>query len=964
MIQLKKILMLALLILACSLGSVDAEEKVLRVGYMPETGFVEENWAGHVQGYGYEYMEFLSNYGGWQFNYIPCKSWEDLGAKLNSGEIDLMPEIPGNWRLIPNARRTDHVIGRFSMELIMSKKLNGLPKSHMIIGTMATNYPTPSLAKIAANEEFTYDTVEFKNFKDMKYALSLGEIDAYVAPMLNPKEDKNIFALFDRQSYRLLVRADNTQLLDEMNAAMDQMLIDQPNIRDRLNQKYLVSEGFPLILNRQEREYLARKKKLSIAVMVGQRPYAYFDDGNLKGAIPDIMHEIAADLNIDLELIAVDSIAETAALVQSGKADVLADSVCDYSWANAFNLNPTQAYLHIDFVPVTRKDYRDEPHTAACLRKTLYTKSFVEPEFAEGNRIYVDTLEDGFRAVSEGRADVIFAPRASVPAIIAAADTYNLQAGSDTYFTDDLSLGVYQYAEPELWHVLNKEINHLDAEWLRSAVAANQQSIVHFTPQWFIYNHPIASMMLLAAIGLIIGGILWYRNAMRRKHLEIIQHMAYTDARYDLPNLTWLESEMPAFFDRLKDDRSQQSIYTVVLWLQTKAAIVERYGDKLLTKQLRDTAEQMQIKEWVLYTAAGIDAGHLICICRATSDEEIMSLVNDAVSRYSYIETADATKIWMHMRAGICRLHQDDFSVRLTAERANAACHQPSPSDVVMFDDAMRENLTLQHKIETSMEKALADGEFHAYYQPKYDIRTRRIIGAEALVRWISSEMGFMPPGKFIPLFEKNGFVLSIDYELLDQAFKLQKQRLAAGKEVVPISVNQSRLHMTEEGYLDKIKAIIDKYGINPRGIIELELTETVFGDFDQKDNQKRAADIVAALHDMGFTISVDDFGSGYSSFMLLNYLPMDVMKIDRSLLNAAGGAQRTRDILANVIALGKSLKMEIICEGIETPEQEDLLLSLGCYFGQGFLNAKPMPLKDFVKFLEERNATAASMYD
>lgn len=947
-----------------SIAPVDAEEKVLRVGYIPETGFLEENWAGHQQGYGYEYMEFLANYGGWKFNYVPCKSWAEIGAKLNSGAIDIMPEMPGNWRLIQNARRTDHVVGRFSMELILSKKLGGIPKPHMIIGSMDVNYPTPSLAKIAANEGFTYDTVTFTNFFDMKYALTLGDIDGYVAPMLTSSGNQDIFALFDRQSYRLLVRADQTELLAELNSAMDQLLIDQPDIRDRLNRKYIKSEGFPLILTRQEREYLARKRKLAVAVLTDQRPYAYFDEGQLRGAVPDIMRQIADDLKLELEMIPVETIAEATSLAQINRVDVLADTICDYSWATSFNLNPTQAYLHVDYVPVTRQDNRENLHVVACLRKALHTKAFVEPAFSSNNRLYVDTLEEGFRAVSEGRADVVFAPRASVPYLIAEADTYNLQADADSYFTDKISIGVYKYAAPELWHILNKEINHLDAEWLRNTVTANQQSIVHFTPQWFIYNHPIASIAAIMLALMLIFAIFEYRNRMQRKHLDIIQKMAYTDARYDLPNLAWLESEMPTFFDLLREDRSGVTIYTVVFSMQTNAAIVERYGDKLLIKQMRDMAEQMEQKDWVIFTAAGIDSGHLICICRAMSDEEIMSLVSDSVTRYSFIETADATRIWLHMRAGICELKPTDPSVRLTVERANAACHQPSKSDVLIFDEAMAQDLTLQHQIETTMERALESGEFHAYYQPKYDIRTRRIIGAEALVRWISPEMGFMPPGKFIPLFEKNGFVLSIDYELLEQAFKLQKERLAAGKEVVPISVNQSRLHMTEEGYLDKIRAIIDKYGISPKGLIELELTETVFGDFDQKENQRRAASIVDELHRMGFTISVDDFGSGYSSFMLLNYLPMDVMKIDRSLLNAAGGVKRTRDILANVIALAKALNMEIICEGIETVEQEELLLDLGCYYGQGFLNAKPMPLKDFIKFFEDRNATAASMYD
>ena len=959
----RKIFVLALLMVSLSASIVCAEDRVLRIGYIPTTGFLEENWVGHQQGYGYEYMEFLSNYGHWKFNYVPCDSWEELGSKLRSGEIDLMPEMPGNWRLIPNAKRTDHVVGRFSMELILSKKLNGLPRMQMKIGTMTINYPTPSLAKIAANEGFNYETVTFNNYSDMKYALSLGEIDGYIAPMLNPQEDKNIFALFDRQSYRLLVNENNTQLLKELNSAMDQMLIDQPNIRDRLNQKYLASKGFPLILTKNERDYLDKKRKFTVAVMSNQRPYAYKDEnGRLKGAIPDIMNRIADDLNVMLEIIPTSSLAETAELMQNGKVDFLADSVCDYSWATSFNMSPTQSYLSVDYVPVTRKDGVNKSiRVVACLRRSLYTKSIIEPNFSEDNRVYVDSLTEGFRAVSEGYADVIFAPRAAVPTLVAAADTYNLQAGSDSYFTDAVSLGVYRKANPVLWHVLNKEINHLDAEWLRGVVSANQHSIVHFTPQWFIYNHPIASMGVLVVIGLLIGGVFWYRSRMRKKHLEIIQHMAYTDARYDLPNLAWLESEMPAFFNRLKNAPSNEKIYTVVFSMQTNAAIVERYGDKLLIKQLRDMAEQMQNKEWVLYTAAGIDAGHLICICRAESEEEIVKLVNGAIELYSYIQTPDFTRIWLHTRAGICLLTPDDLSVRLTVERANVACHQPSKSDICIFDNAMEQDIILQHKIETTMEKALAAGEFHAWYQPKYDIRTRKIIGAEALVRWISPDMGFMPPGKFIPQFEKNGFVLSIDYELLEQTFKLQKQRLDAGKEVVPISVNQSRLHMTEEGYLDKIKALIDKYGISPKGIIELELTETVFGDFDQADNQKRAADIVAALHDMGFTISVDDFGSGYSSFMLLNYLPMDVMKIDRSLLNAAGGAKRTRDILANVIALGKALNMEIICEGIETPEQEELLLSLGCHYGQGFLNAKPMPVDDFINFFEKRNAAVAA---
>ena len=186
----------------------------------------------------------------------------------------------------------------------------------------------------------------------------------------------------------------------------------------------------------------------------------------------------------------------------------------------------------------------------------------------------------------------------------------------------------------------------------------------------------------------------------------------------------------------------------------------------------------------------------------------------------------------------------------------------------------------------------------------------------------------------------------------------MQKQRLAEGKEVVPISVNQSRLHLTEDGYLNKMQALVDKYDL-PNGLIELELTETVFGDLEQREQQKNATEIVNALHEMGFSISVDDFGSGYSSFTMLSFLPLDVMKIDRSLLIATDNSLRSRDILGNIIQLGKTLNMQIICEGIETKEQENLLLELGCHLGQGYLNAKPMPVDEFVAFMDERNKTA-----
>ena len=431
--------------------------------------------------------------------------------------------------------------------------------------------------------------------------------------------------------------------------------------------------------------------------------------------------------------------------------------------------------------------------------------------------------------------------------------------------------------------------------------------------------------------------------------------MAYTDLRYNLPNVPWLEQNVPVEFETLEADNPNVKTFFVIFSMASAATVAKDYGRTIVDKQFMAMSTALSNDKLVIFVAAGIDLDHLICFCKAESLDSIKVWAEDAIKRFSYMETADASsKIVLRVRAGISAYNRLLY-VQQAIDRATIACHQKG-GDVIVFDEKLEEQLTMQHTIESRMEQALRDGEFKAYYQPKYDIRTRRIVGAEALVRWISPELGFMPPGKFIPLFEQNGFVIPVDHYLLEKTCQLQRERLDAGKEVVPISVNQSRLHMTEEGYLEKMKAVVEKYNL-PDGLIELEVTETVFGDFDSKNGQKDAAEIIKGLHDLGFTISVDDFGSGYSSYTMLGNLPMDVLKIDRSILVGADTSLRMRQILGNVIKLGKSLKMKVICEGIETVEQENLLLELGCYLGQGFLNCKPLPVADFVDFFEKRNA-------
>nr|MBO6294430.1 EAL domain-containing protein [Schwartzia sp. (in: firmicutes)] len=188
---------------------------------------------------------------------------------------------------------------------------------------------------------------------------------------------------------------------------------------------------------------------------------------------------------------------------------------------------------------------------------------------------------------------------------------------------------------------------------------------------------------------------------------------------------------------------------------------------------------------------------------------------------------------------------------------------------------------------------------------------------------------------------------------------QLQKRRIEEGKPVIPFSVNQSGLHIREPGYLDRLREIFDRYHL-PSGAIDLEITETAFVDFDTQDGKENSSTIIVAMKEMGCTVSMDDFCTGYSSIAMLQHLDMDVMKIDRAMLLASEASSRGQKIMRRVVALGHDLNMLVLCEGVETKEQEQFLLENDCHYAQGFLFGKPMPAEEFFAFADRLESEVA----
>ena len=263
-------------------------------------------------------------------------------------------------------------------------------------------------------------------------------------------------------------------------------------------------------------------------------------------------------------------------------------------------------------------------------------------------------------------------------------------------------------------------------------------------------------------------------------------------------------------------------------------------------------------------------------------------------------------------------------------------------TNIAFYNIEMNKQRLWERKVEDDMERALANKEFKVYLQPKISTGEEKLAGAEALVRWVHPTEGFIPPNKFIPIFEQNGFILKLDDYMLEEIARQQAEWIAQGRSIVPISVNVSRAHFTREDLAEHIVGIVDKYKV-PHSVIELELTESAF--FDDKQT---LLNTVKSLREAGFPVSMDDFGAGYSSLNSLKEMHLDVLKIDADFFRGVEEEKRGMLIVSEVIDLAKKLDMKIVAEGIENKEQVDFLTELECDLIQGYFFAKPMPISEF----------------
>lgn len=451
----------------------------------------------------------------------------------------------------------------------------------------------------------------------------------------------------------------------------------------------------------------------------------------------------------------------------------------------------------------------------------------------------------------------------------------------------------------------------------------------------------IALCVLILFLFVLFG---YFYRLNNQQHQKEIEKLAFYD---DLTGLYRYEKFLLDGNKKLAEGKQYAICYIDIIGFKLLNDVEGYvYGDRVLN-YIADVIRDIDSKDAISCRVAGDD---FLLMCQYQSRKQMMKLCQDIVAKASIgLDKNRPLKISI----GIC-LKEDIVMHNITmnamvdrARMAQKTIRENASKPFVFYNKEMHNLMLRDMEMERIMKQALVDGEFIYLIQPKYAVDGSRILGGEALVRWCH-EGRYISPGEFIPLFERNGFIRSLDEYVFVKVCEDMQKRIQENLPVVPVSVNVSRVHLFWENFVDTYISIKEQYQI-PDGLIELELTENIL-----LHNTKDTFAVMERLKQHGFICSIDDFGSGYSSLNMLKSLPVDVIKLDRVFFDENKNVKNVV-ILKSMISMAKQLSMKVVAEGIETEEQLALLDGTGCDMIQGYIYAKPLDVTEFYARLDAK---------
>lgn len=456
------------------------------------------------------------------------------------------------------------------------------------------------------------------------------------------------------------------------------------------------------------------------------------------------------------------------------------------------------------------------------------------------------------------------------------------------------------------------------------------------------------SIVTAILIVLMLLSFLTYFSVSQISYKNKLQTLAYIDPITKGWNSNWFKTQITFI---LKGNESQKFVL-ILLDIDKFKVLNDAFGHTKGNELLAYIYQCIKSQQLEKELFCRLESDCFLMLMKWNSNHEIQERLEKLSIQINNFSVALEQKYFISMSCGISQIDNAEEDLFIFIDRCEVALRYSTKTigrtrflRSAFYNEFDKTRLLEEKKIENKMVKALESGQFEVYLQPKFDIESNKAAGAEALVRWQDPERGLIMPNDFISLFEKNGFILKLDLFVFEKVCRILRSWIDAGAEPVPISVNLSRTYLDSLAFLDNLECIRSQYNV-PSQYIEFELTESIV-----YENMGLLLTIINKVHALGYTCSIDDFGSGYSSLNLLRNVPVDTLKLDRGFfMETEESQERGNAVITSVIDLARKLNMKTVSEGVENVVQVNFLRNAQCDLVQGYVFSKPVPISEFEK--------------
>ena len=937
--------------------SANADEKIIQVGYDTNSNFIKEA-DGNYYGYGVEYLEKIAEYTGWKYEYVKDESWHSSLDKLRNGEIDLIctahytedraaeflySDIPLGYEASLLYAKPDSEISYQDYEAMQGCK----------IGLLDESYSAQDFESYAVRENIQYEGVYFERENEMLRALENNEIDMLVVGSRYATSKLKLVDTSGANAFYCIAEDTNKDLIEEIETVLQQIMFDEPTFEGTLNNKYF---GHSAISNaplytKEELAYIESLGQIKVKLIQDQRPSCYVEDGETKGIWADVIHLLAKKSGIDFVLEG----SETGEYSQEAYEQYLEDGYLLLRTQKALehmrDLEGTiisNAITNVSVSCVKRQAAFVEDKYVSHVIATSKDLAYLEPMLLEENPDYevkyFENTKECLEALLRKEVGMVIQNSHRTSYLMQKpeyAEKLAIVPGVD--HGSDVCL-VAPAEQEMLIHIINKAIHHISyaeineivkRELLMNPYPFEWEDIVYQYWEWMVL------LAVLIAVGLIIYTTLTHRLAaakIQKKEYELLQKKVQLDDVTGLYNRSY-------FYEMAREliKETDEEMCIITMDISNFKIVNELYGMNVGDRLLKEIGQQVQ----------KLDKNHHMIPSRFMADHYYMCMPK---AEFEQIEFPKSFKTFledMDIRVvyGVFLVEdQKEMPINVMCDRAFLAAHDKNYKYVEyihFYNDSERQQQLAEQEIEYEMEKALEERQFYIVVQPKYDPVTEKIVGGETLVRWQHPTKGIISPGVFIKVFERNGFIIQLDYFVWEETCRLQAQLKQKGIQTVPISINVSRAHFYGSELQNKLRELIHKYNLETSDI-ELEITESICGE-----DSGNIYDLIRELQNEGFKIAMDDFGSGYSSLNMLKEMPLDIIKMDLKFLD--GEEAKSRLILKALIEMAQTMELKVVVEGVEILAQVQFLKQFqNCYL-QGYYFSRPV-LKDVFEEMLKTN--------